>query len=508
MDQFVAIADRISCGGDSIVPVAKAAPKFVFFHAFKGGTGRTYALVNVANLCARDGANVVVVDLDVEAPGIAAQYDLKPPDYKRGFVDYARETLDLSEAALPVVDVPVQGRGSLKVIPAGDPFSEDYWESLISDQWAKMLEEGTAGKNFWRRTRLKIEALRPRPDLVLIDGRAGLAELSVAVIRDLEPYVMSFINRAQPETPKGTQILLKNLVRRSDKNHAVVGLVRRPSVTQTEAFQESEFATRVERSEDDLTWLRKNFGDLAERTMVLTWDLEIELGGKHVVPRSGDIRTGSDYWPDIHAIASHLSPRPLKIPVGERVGWEAGSPVKWFLLEGGQMLNMSDRAPNLSFRVETFRGLLDSLWTTVEGADASGAVGDQIDENFGVALEESGFAAGENFGVDYAADLPHADMSEVDKLHRWCDFDSAVGFGRMHLEKRKSDARGIRGAIVVEENAFASDRGEDDHDLCRFLVGYFKGVLTAVLGGPVRVDHGMCMRLGGAVCKFAFRRIE
>jgi tetratricopeptide (TPR) repeat protein/MinD-like ATPase involved in chromosome partitioning or flagellar assembly len=45
-------------------------PYIVGFYSFKGGVGRTMALANVAYFMARRGRNVLVVDLDMEAPGL------------------------------------------------------------------------------------------------------------------------------------------------------------------------------------------------------------------------------------------------------------------------------------------------------------------------------------------------------------------------------------------------------------------------------------------------------
>jgi len=39
------------------------------FYSYKGGVGRTLALLNVATLLASNGRKVVAVDLDLEAPG-------------------------------------------------------------------------------------------------------------------------------------------------------------------------------------------------------------------------------------------------------------------------------------------------------------------------------------------------------------------------------------------------------------------------------------------------------
>lgn len=46
-------------------------PKIVTFYSYKGGAGRTMSLANVAFLSALDGLRVLVMDWDMEAPGLA-----------------------------------------------------------------------------------------------------------------------------------------------------------------------------------------------------------------------------------------------------------------------------------------------------------------------------------------------------------------------------------------------------------------------------------------------------
>ena len=48
----------------------KAPGKIITFYSYKGGTGRSMALANIAWLLASGGQNVLVVDWDLEAPGL------------------------------------------------------------------------------------------------------------------------------------------------------------------------------------------------------------------------------------------------------------------------------------------------------------------------------------------------------------------------------------------------------------------------------------------------------
>ncbi|WP_085032745.1 KGGVGR-motif variant AAA ATPase [Ensifer aridi] len=81
----------------------KAEGRIVTFYSFKGGVGRTMALANVAFLAAQNGYRVLVMDWDLEAPGL--------PYYFRGLVDGA-ELKNLKEAA-GILDLMWQWRNSL-----------------------------------------------------------------------------------------------------------------------------------------------------------------------------------------------------------------------------------------------------------------------------------------------------------------------------------------------------------------------------------------------------------
>ena len=44
--------------------------KKITFYSYKGGVGRSLALINVATILAHKGKNVACLDYDIEAPGL------------------------------------------------------------------------------------------------------------------------------------------------------------------------------------------------------------------------------------------------------------------------------------------------------------------------------------------------------------------------------------------------------------------------------------------------------
>ena len=65
-------------------------PAIVTFFSFKGGVGRTTALVATALTLARNGHKVAIVDLDLEAPGLTTVF-FKDKVENFGVIDYLLE---------------------------------------------------------------------------------------------------------------------------------------------------------------------------------------------------------------------------------------------------------------------------------------------------------------------------------------------------------------------------------------------------------------------------------
>src|SRR5437016_1288362 len=71
---------------------------FVTFYSFKGGVGRTMALLNAACILAGRGRRVLMIDFDLEAPGLTflALKQLSPSPEARpsGLVELINDFLD------------------------------------------------------------------------------------------------------------------------------------------------------------------------------------------------------------------------------------------------------------------------------------------------------------------------------------------------------------------------------------------------------------------------------
>lgn len=112
----------------------------ITFYSYKGGVGRTLALANIAIYLSRFGQNVCIMDFDLEAPGLHYKFPqlFKASDIRGGLVDYIYEFThnkgapkSLDEYSFEVVS-PSKYQGGIRLIPAGNVLSSDYWRKLAS----------------------------------------------------------------------------------------------------------------------------------------------------------------------------------------------------------------------------------------------------------------------------------------------------------------------------------------------------------------------------------------
>jgi cellulose biosynthesis protein BcsQ len=187
-------------------------PRTVTFYSFKGGVGRTTALIHVAWILAMRGRKVVAVDLDLEAPGLSTAFTLNPqPEY--GIVDYFYERSYGPEGVEPNISITKifgevtipNAPGRLFVVPAGF-LSLDYI-SQVDDLRATTIVD--RGEGLWSVFRREIQQ-QLKPDIILVDSRTGINEwgaLSLLQAAD-EAVIFLFPNEQHLQ---GTKLLLSSL---------------------------------------------------------------------------------------------------------------------------------------------------------------------------------------------------------------------------------------------------------------------------------------------------------
>ncbi len=166
----------------------------VTFYSFKGGVGRTMALVNVAVSLARSGRRVLMVDFDLEAPGIETYPALVPPSGQKGMVEFVHDYLGSGKSpnAKEYIFEAKTGfdmnGGKLFVMPAGNRddtygkrLNDISWERLYSQDNGYLLFEDL--KKQWKK---KFKA-----DYVLVDSRTGHTDVAGICTRQLPDVVVA-----------------------------------------------------------------------------------------------------------------------------------------------------------------------------------------------------------------------------------------------------------------------------------------------------------------------------
>lgn len=206
----------------------------ITFYSYKGGVGRSMALANVAEWLFRQGLRVIVVDWDLEAPGIESYFETDPRTLQslsegRGIVDLLVNYESSHPTLLPT-------RGGTQTTGA-TPLSADEKLKVVSEQLPSvafslqpleqsprpsmdgkdpgiwLLSAGARGKRFaeyadhvhsfdWNEFYLKRDGaiffrwlraeLEKFADVVLVDSRTGVTEMSGVCTRDLADLVVSF----------------------------------------------------------------------------------------------------------------------------------------------------------------------------------------------------------------------------------------------------------------------------------------------------------------------------
>jgi CobQ/CobB/MinD/ParA nucleotide binding domain len=203
----------------------------ISFYSYKGGVGRSLAITNLAVYLVQFGVTVVMVDFDLEAPGL--QYKIqpgsKPIQVSNGGLagllaaastgaalddldyDLAVDITQPVESPASAEEDLEQPRGRLLLVPAGDPLQPRYWSDLAEIDWRELFtDEARLGVAVLARLRKHlIDSYNP--DLLLVDSRSGITP-SAGVSTTLLPDVVVTLLLNTPEHIDGSRIVISAIV--------------------------------------------------------------------------------------------------------------------------------------------------------------------------------------------------------------------------------------------------------------------------------------------------------
>jgi MinD-like ATPase involved in chromosome partitioning or flagellar assembly len=144
--------------------------QIIAVHSFRGGTGKSNSLANIAALLAMQGQRVGIIDTDIQSPGIHVILGLQPAEMKFTLNDYLWGRCGMKDAAYDLtasVQREAGGseiKGSLFLVPA----------SIKANEIARILREGYDVVHLNDGLQEMIRSLQL--DYLLIDTHPGLNE--------------------------------------------------------------------------------------------------------------------------------------------------------------------------------------------------------------------------------------------------------------------------------------------------------------------------------------------
>jgi len=208
------IVDRLATEANwtRIAPEAAGAPRIVFF-SIKGGVGRSTALAATAWHLAQAGKRVLVLDLDLESPGLSTSLLPRARQPMYGITDWLVEDLVDNGAAVfdsMLATSDLSHDGEIHVVPAHGVEYGEYIAKLGRVWMPKLRKDGT--RETWsarlERLMLTLEE-KIRPDVVLIDSRSGIDEIASACITDIGANLILLFSLEGEQTWNGYRMLFE-----------------------------------------------------------------------------------------------------------------------------------------------------------------------------------------------------------------------------------------------------------------------------------------------------------
>ncbi len=281
-------------------------PPVVAFYSFKGGVGRSTSAALAALTLAREGKRVVVLDLDLEAPGIEGSFSIPQSDIRAGIVDFLLERAimgegyrpDMNDFVLPYADPAIAANGgSLVIVPAGK-LDDTYMERLGR---VNLSEVGRAGgeKN---PIRALIEALLGwrAADVVIVDCRTGFTDVGGMTLNGLSTLDV-LVFRGGEADRRYLPLVLRHIRRLRDGENATTELAEKLSRSFLIVFTMVELPAKTEDAAHYIADLREQVSDACWKEV-----FERFSGDGYVYPGTGAIDTPHDPVPHDAVLLPYL----------------------------------------------------------------------------------------------------------------------------------------------------------------------------------------------------------
>jgi len=205
--------------------------RIISAHSFRGGTGKSNTIANVAALLAAEGRRVGVVDTDMQSPGIHVLFGLAGEGITHALNDYLWGRCSIADAAHDVTSSLGEGiSGRVFLIPS----------SIKAGEITRVLREGYDAEVLTKGLRRLTEDLGL--DVLLIDTHPGLGEETLLSI--VISHTLVILLRPDQQDYEGTGVTMQ-VARRLKVPNMVLIVNKVPSV-----FDAAEVKTKVEQAYD------------------------------------------------------------------------------------------------------------------------------------------------------------------------------------------------------------------------------------------------------------------
>lgn len=212
--EHVTVVDRMLTEGrwGAVEPTTEDAKRVVFY-SIKGGVGRSTSLAVSAWWLAQAGSRVLVLDMDLESPGLSSTLlpEERRPAY--GIADWLVEDLvGNGEAVLGdmVASSELSREGEILVVPAHGEDPGDY-VAKIGRAWMPGRSQDGVHEAWHQRLDRMIAGLEDQwqPDVILIDSRSGIDDIASACVTDLKAGLVLLFAHNDVQTWTGYSLLFR-----------------------------------------------------------------------------------------------------------------------------------------------------------------------------------------------------------------------------------------------------------------------------------------------------------
>jgi hypothetical protein len=211
---------------DKNTALPKQGAKVISFYSYKGGVGRTTLAAMTSLLCATKDKQIVVVDTDLEAPGLGFQFfgeggkatyqingfldfmlypyqDLEPEQQKKFKQTFVTEFFIQNQHDLPnILLMPV----------AKFAQAAQNWNNLTSDAYSQKLSRINVLQGGQEKIQLLLDLINEiiKPDLVMFDLRTGITDIGGILTNHSVSDFFVFVGYPDTQTQLGLSFFLEH----------------------------------------------------------------------------------------------------------------------------------------------------------------------------------------------------------------------------------------------------------------------------------------------------------